>query len=270
MQVFLIKSNVKYNIFKYIFKRIEVEDDKIILNCNIDKMKLKRKIKIVKEITKILKRYNSSSVILAKKLKQDKEFLNLLHSNQISIIIAKKLFKALIKQILENIISQNKIKKEETEIAVATNNKGEWEQNLIKNLSKEYKSVKIVTNNITYFKKLEEELFEKDGIIVTTTNNKRKALLKANIIINIDFPEELINKYSIYDNSIIINLEEPIKINKKRFCGKIINDYNISLKEESKISKELVQQKYNDFDLKDLVECYVTNKPEELKNVAIQ
>ena len=95
------------------------------------------------------------------------------------------------------------------------------------NLSKKFKTLNIVTNNINSFKVLKEKLWEENGIIIILTNNRKKALAKANIILNFDFPSDVINEYIIFDESIIINLEECIKIKKKRFCGKVINDYKV-------------------------------------------
>ena len=45
---------------------------------------------------------------------------------------------------------------------------------------------------------------------INISNNKKKCLRRKEIIINIDFPEELINKYNIYEKAIIINIEENI------------------------------------------------------------
>lgn len=269
MQVFFISQNLKYSVFKYFFKRIEIKKDKLILNCNIDKMKLKKKIKIVKKISKILNKNNSNTVIISSKLKKDIFFTDLLYSEQLNIITGKKMFKTLIEKILEKTILEHNIKKEETEIALAANSKNEWVCNLIINLSKKFKSVKIVSNNIKYFKEIEEKLFENEGIIVTVTNNKRKAMLKSNIILNIDFSEEQLNKYNIYENSIIISVEDNIKIHKKRFSGIIINDYNIKLRKEGDIFKDLTKDEYKEFSLKDLAECYITGKPEEIKNIEV-
>ena len=44
------------------------------------------------------------------------------------------------------------------------------------------------------------------GIILNLSNNRNKSLIKAEIIINVDFPEEIINKYNIYNNAIVVNI----------------------------------------------------------------
>ena len=84
-----------------------------------------------------------------------------------------------------------------------------------------------------------------------------------------DFPDEVLNKYYIYDNAIIINLEEFVNIHKKRFSGKIINDYNILLKENSNIAIELQKVEYKKYDLKDLAELFVIKYPREAENIVV-
>ena len=71
--------------------------------------------------------------------------------------------------------------------------------------------------------------------MLNISNNKRKSLLKSEIILNIDFPEELVNKYKIYDNSIVVNLSEKIILQSKRFNGININDYKIKIPYEYKL-----------------------------------
>ncbi len=71
--------------------------------------------------------------------------------------------------------------------------------------------------------------------MLTITNNKKKSLLKSEVIINIDFVEEIINKYKIYDNAIVINLNERISLQSKRFNGININYYKIEIPDEYKI-----------------------------------
>ncbi len=98
----------------------------------------------------------------------------------------------------------------------------------IRKIAKEYKRVNIITNHISKFKNIEKQILENEGIMITVVNNKRKSLVKAKIILNVDFPTELINKYNIYEEAIIINLQGNVKINSKRFNGININDYEIT------------------------------------------
>ena len=63
---------------------------------------------------------------------------------------------------------------------------------------------------------------------------------KSRIILNVDFPSELINKYNINENAIIVNLKGNVKIKSKRFKGININDYEITYS-----NKELYFEDYS-------------------------
>ncbi len=265
MQVFLIKELDK----RKLFGKVMLKNDQILIKQKVDKMKISKKVKIVNGINKILKNNNSNKAIVSKSLKKNDEFLNLLYSNGIDIIQGRYLFKVIIEDFLENICIQNNIKEKDSLISITVNDVDKWVIKLIENLSKKFKMVNIVTTKSDYFKNLQKMLYDENGIIITITNNKKRALSKANIILNIDYPEEMINKYVIKDDAIIINLEEKIKIKKKRFNGKIINDYEIKVKENTDMYYALQKQEYNGFDIKDMVEIYIINNPNEIENVII-
>ena len=55
--------------------------------------------------------------------------------------------------------------------------------------------------------------------MITINNNKKKSLTKSDIILNIDFPNELINKYRIAENANIINIKGETKIKQKTVCA---------------------------------------------------
>lgn len=92
--------------------------------------------------------------------------------------------------------------------------------------------------------------------MITVGNNKRKSLSKSKIIINIDFPNEFINEYNIYEEAIIITLRKNIKIKSKRFNGKIIDNYEISLKNNEEIEFENL----NKYNLKEIYEAQFYKK----------
>ena len=109
----------------------------------------------------------------------------------------------------------------------------------------------VVTNHIEKLRKIEKEIQEKEGILIVVTNNKNKSLLKSQIIINMDFNKEVLNQYKIYDEAIILNIEENIKIDSIRFNGVIINDFEV---ETGRI--ELIwRENYEKYRVKDLLEA---------------
>ena len=207
---------------------IKLIENKIVLPINEENITQKQAEKLAMKTNKILQRTNSKTVLISKKIKKQEYYINYLNSYNIKIIDGKWLNEILSYDILEYITKTKKIKKEETQIAITIN---EITENMLQNIRKivkDYKRVNIITNHISNFKNIENQILEKDGIMITISNNKRKSLSKAKIILNIDFPTELINKYNIYEEAIIINLKGNVKINNKRFNGININDYEIN------------------------------------------
>ena len=65
----------------------------------------------------------------------------------------------------------------------------------IKELAEKVKNLKIITKNISRFSYIEEELYVQYGIAMQITNNRIKALLNTDIIINFDFNESRFSNY---------------------------------------------------------------------------
>ena len=228
--MYYIQESDKPVLIAKIFNLIELVDDKIILPvCDKEKIDDKKVIILVKKVRKILEKTNCRTIILSKYLKKQENFVDLINMYKINVIDGRWLFLVLLDKILDYIIAKRKLEKKQINVSIMVKqNTCDYVIENIKKISKIYKSINIVTPNIEKFKKLEEEIFEENGVIITISNNKRKSLKRADIIINIDFREEELNKYNIPDEAIIVNIDGNIEINKKRFNGLNINDYEIS------------------------------------------
>ena len=231
--MYYIQETDKPVLVARLFNLLEIVGDKIILPVNYEEVIDNKKASILtKKIKKILNKTGCNSIILSKYLKKQDNLVDLLNSYLINIVDGKWLCSVLTSKILDYIIEKENLKKEETNVSILVNsNDSEYIIENIKNIIRTYKSVNIVTNNIKKFKKLEKDVLEKEGTMITITNNKKKSLMRSKIILNVDFKEEDINKYNILDEAIIINLEGNIEINKKRFNGLNINDYEISFED---------------------------------------
>ena len=255
MSIFFIEENDKQSILN--FKKIIVKNRKIVINRKMKNLNIKQKMKIVNKVREFLLEYKCRRVILTEELKQDREFINLLATNNINVIDGRWLFKMLIPEILDNVIKKGDMKKEEIEVVFVVNEKTRLIEKYIEEISKECKRVGIVTNHLSQFRQLEDELYNNSGILITVTNNRRKSLLKADIIVNVDYPKETLNKFTINDKGVIIDIEGDLKILKKRFCGKIINDFEIDIKDEMFehwIKNNEIKNEY--FNIKDIIEGY--------------
>ena len=227
---------------KIIGRKIQLENDNIKIYMDLEKGKNTRK------LVKRLLLNETNNVVIDKELITCEKLIKLLKSNDIKIFDGKWLEKYLILDILEYIINKKQIIKAETEIAITANEITDLLIEMIKILSKQYKKLTIVTNHIEKLRKIEKEIKEKEGILIILSNNKNKSLLKSQIIINMDFNQELINQYRIYEEAIIINAEENIRIDAIRFNGIVINDYEIEIGRKEFIWRDGIE-KYRQRDL---------------------
>ena len=263
-----IEKNDKPNFLEKILNIIKINRNTLYLpisvnnvnisNGNIHKMtdtKIKENNKkterLAQKVNKLIPKLSTSKkVVLSKEIKKENVFVNYLNSYGYEIADGKWLSEILLTDIIESIVKQNNIEK--ANISILINDITEIEYQNIKILAEKYLNINIVTNHIEKFKKLEEQLLE-EGITVIVTNNKRKSLIKSEIIINIDFPNEIFNKYRLNEYAIVVSFKMPLKINQKRFNGKLIKDYEISYREEICDEKYFCENYY----LKDLYESQI-------------
>lgn len=260
--MYYVQESDKPKILYKIFNIVELIEDKIILPIAKDEKIDNKKAKILALKTKkILEKTGCKKICVSKKIKEQTEYINDLRIFNIKIIEGKWLFSILINKILDYITNKNKIKKSDITISILINKLDkDYIYEHIKNIIKEYKTVNIITNNTSKFKKLEEEIYQKDGIMINISNNKKKSLVRSKIILNIDFSNELINQYNLPENSIIININNRVKIAKKRFNGININDYEIKYLNID----EFDYDKYSLYEQKDIYESQIyQNQPFE-------
>lgn len=174
-------------------------------------------------------------------MKENIELIELLIKNKFVIFEGKELHKYMLLEIIKYIESKKKLE-ENIEIALITENLTEEAVGTTMLLIEKYKKVKIITNHPEQFLKIENKILEETGYPIIITKNKQKALKKSTIIINLNFEEEEINKYNIYENSIIISIGKNIKIKSKRFNGTVIHDYKLNL-DKQECERKLYEQR---------------------------
>lgn len=95
-----------------------------------------------------------------------------------------------------------------------------------------FKNINIITTRIGYMRRLEKNILKNKDSIISISNNKRKALKRARLLINFDFNDNLLKEFSINRNCIIINLNnERIRLN-SIFQGCIIDSVQIDFKNQ--------------------------------------
>lgn len=226
--MYYIQEADKPNLIFKLFNIIQVQGDKIILPINEKKIASRKIQKLAQKTKRIIEKTISKKIVISEKIQKQEEYVNLLNTYGLEIMDGRWLFEILSCKVLDYILKQKKMRKEEIAISILVNDLTENMLSNIKQIAREYKRVNIITNHIEKYRKIEKQILETDGIMITVGNNKKKGLSKAKLILNFDFPPESINQYNIYENAIIVNIRGNVKITKKRFNGITINDYEIA------------------------------------------
>ncbi len=193
----------------------------------------------INKIKKIIKITGQKNVCISDELFYKDEVLNFFKENEINICDGLWCMKYMLINILDYIYDISKKDFETDEIAFLVDSDYEIVIEYIKLLASRFKLVTVVTSNIKRFSKIEEKYFKDCGIEINLVNNYRKSLNKSNIIVNIDFSEDRIKKYTIYNKACFINLGNKYEINKKDFSGINVTKIQIAMPNKYLIYSEL-------------------------------
>lgn len=190
-------TNKILNYFGY----IKISDNYFVLMCVENESINKR---MINNLIKRIKSVNAKNIVLAEKFLQNNEFLSVLKKD-FNILDGRWLYRFLILDIIQKIsFIQNK-KINEYEVTVLCNNPTELVFENIELLAKNCKIVNVLTTyNIDKFIHIEKDLYEKYGLLLNVSTNIRKACLFSDIIINIDFNSEDLEKCCFKDKSILV------------------------------------------------------------------
>lgn len=223
-------------------KTIKFDKNEKLIYINKNKLiKAKKVCKIGEKLVNKLNKKEINKLVINKKLKENKELINKIISSNIKIFDGRWLIEYMLPELIEYVLKYKNESIDTKSIAILVNDITDSTIQNIKLFASKCKTLTIVTKNTEKIKKIEEKIYNNEGIMIVIANNKKKTLVKKDIIINFDFCEEEINKYNINNEADIINVEGDIKIYKKRFNGLNINDYEINI-----LNKEKVYNKYLD------------------------
>ena len=252
------------NIFRRIFIKVIIEniDNGIIILIPKYKFikstnKFVRK-RIINQIKKYIKYENMQYIILDKDLSFIEENLRFIKEefNKINILNGKYLMKNIISKLLEYIYNVNNKNIKLENIYIFVNEYTKNNIGIIEMLARKCKTVNIVTENLKYFRKLEDFLYN-EGILITVSNNKKKSANRAKFIINMDFPKEIFENYVINMDSIIINLTDEKIFFENAFRGIIVNNFKVSINDNI---LEFYREFYGNIDEKIFVESFVIDR----------
>lgn len=229
------KANIIYQMLNIL--KVEKREDKTIIYLPTNNKSRKKMKKNCEKLGKYLYDNNIKNVVLENSLMKNEEAKNILYSYNINILDGRMLSKYLIYNIIQKIYEYKNKKIETGEISVLVNENDEITTQTIKQIAQSTKRLNIITNNIKKFRKLVESLYDELGIIIKLSNNIKTNLKNTDIIVNMDFTEEIINQLDIPNNSTVLNIPNDININSKKFNGINIKNYKIEIPDKYKMDK---------------------------------
>lgn len=208
----------------------------------------------VEKLRKLIKKDNIKQVACEEEIQQyvDKKIL----------IDEKDIIKYLILEILEYIFEIQGKKMEQEDIYFLINKDEDIYLENIKTLSEKFKATNIITEEISKFQKIVENIFEEETTIYLS-NNKRKSLRRAKYIVNFDYGIGEIEKYNINRTAILINIEQKVKIESMAFEGISINNVNIQIPDELIEHFGRMMEKIN----KNILYMSLVNQKQELARI---
>lgn len=185
--------------------------------------------KIFKKIKSIINVRCIKNICLSNPLLENEEFMEFIKGQDVKVLDGRWLFNYLIPELVEYVVQNKKEILEYQEISLLTNELNDLVACNIMEIANNVKVLNIVTTRDEKFKKLERKIRKEQGIILNISNNYKKSLAKSDIIINFDFDEEMLNKYTLAKKTCIININEGMKINSKGFEGINASFYQIAI-----------------------------------------
>lgn len=248
----------KEKLNKNIFRKIDIRkynENYIFAVDNIEKPKIQRK------LTKYIKKLNIHTLVFSKELDEEYKEKNLF--KDVGVLNGKQLMDFMKFEIVKYIINKQSKDTKEENIYIIFKKDSKLDLNFLEEFIENFKMTNVVTNDIERLKNIQEDLLENEGVLISISNNKRKALKRAKYILNINLNKDELCKYNINRNAVIINVQEFVKYDNTNFDGININYFEIKCSDEL---QETLEQIGEEFDLVKLYESMlIRNNIQKIK-----
>lgn len=212
MTIAYIKEEKKTNFFQ----GVEIENFE---NNYVITIYDKKKNRVKNKLVKYIKKFKIDTLVFSEDLKEYKEEICKMMQDYIVVINGRKVMEFLQFDIMKYILEmQNKdIRQEEVYIVFKKDNS--LDLNFLKIFIENFRMTNIVTNDLERLKNVQDNLLYNDNILISVSNNKKKALKRAKYILNVNLSKEELEKYRINREAIIVNIKEDVQYDDISFAG---------------------------------------------------
>ena len=253
MVIAYIKEERLNNSFFQNFQGMEigvVDNNYIIAIHDKDKKSIQKR--LVKKIYKLKIDAIVFSKELEGKFKDDIcEMLKLDDNINVKMINGKKLMEYMEFDIMKYILEKQKHNMKQEDIYIIFKKDNSLNLNFLVRFIENFRMTNVVTNDIARLKNVQDNLLDNENILISVSNNKKKALRRAKYVLNVNLTTEELAKYNINRNAVIINIRENVKYSNPGFEGVNVNYFDIKVPDEL---DEKFEQMGNNFDLVKLYE----------------
>ncbi len=216
----------------------------------------KDKKSIQKRLVKKIYKQKIDAIVFSKELegkfKDDIcEMLKLDDNINVKMINGKKLMEYMEFDIMKYILEKQKHSMRQEDIYIIFKRDNSLNLNFLVRFIENFRMTNIVTNDIARLKNVQDNLLDNENILISVSNNKKKALRRAKYVLNVNLTTEELAKYNINRNAVIINIRENVKYSNPGFEGVNVNYFDIKVPDEF---DEKFEQMGNNFDLVKLYE----------------
>lgn len=240
MKIGYIKEEILKNQF---WRGIEIRifDNNYVIAVS-NKKKDRKKIK--EKLARIIKKLGIDAVVFSKELEGD--FKNdICEMINIKVVNGKKLMEFMEYDIVKYVLDKQNADTKKEDIYIVFKRDSNLNLDFLKRFLENFRLVNIVTNDVDKLKNIQDNLLDNEGILISVSNNKRKALKRAKYILNINLTKEELEKYRINREAIIVNIGENVKYDEPCFDGVNINYFKISCPDEYLERFEQVGSQFN-------------------------
>lgn len=253
MVIAYIKEERLNNSFFQNFQGMEIgiaDNNYIIAIHDKDKKSIQKR--LVKKIYKLKIDAIVFSKELEGKFKDDIcEMLKLDDNINVKMINGKKLMEYMEFDIMKYILEKQKHSMKQEDIYIIFKRDNSLNLNFLARFIENFRMTNVVTNDIARLKNVQDNLLDNENILISVSNNKKKALRRAKYVLNVNLTTEELAKYNINRNAVIINIRENVKYSNPGFEGINVNYFDINVPDEL---DEKFEQMGNNFDLVKLYE----------------
>lgn len=264
MVIAYIKEERLNNSFFQNFQGMEigiVDNNYIIAIHDKDKKSIQKR--LVKKIYKLKIDAIVFSKELEGKFKDDIcEMLKLDDNINVKMINGKKLMEYMEFDIMKYILEKQKHNMKQEDIYIIFKRDNSLNLNFLVRFIENFRMTNVVTNDIARLKNVQDNLLDNENILISVSNNKKKALRRAKYVLNVNLTTEELAKYNINRNAVIINIRENVKYSNPGFEGINVNYFDINVPDEF---DEKFEQIGNNFDLVKLYESILI--AEDMENL---